>query len=141
MLYLKAGGVIIMIVKKEEGFTFIEILISMLIILLIIPTIISLSRLTMIGNVYSRQASQAIAYIQDKMEELINEATTKEGYSNLSDGENFVFVGKVKAKRLWDIIPDPPSIPYSKKVIVTISWPVASDTPHTKTMTTYIARP
>ncbi|MFH1561903.1 MAG: prepilin-type N-terminal cleavage/methylation domain-containing protein [Nitrospirota bacterium] len=130
-----------MIIKKEEGFTFIEILISMLIIFFVIAAIISLSRLTMIGNVYSRQASQSIAYIQDKMEELKNEAGTKEGYGNLSDNEDFVFVGKVQAKRQWDIIPNPPSVPYCKKVTVTISWPINSGTPHTKTMTTYMARP
>lgn len=127
--------------KKDEGFTLIEILISMLIILFVVMAIISLSRLTTIGTIYSRQASEAIAHIQYKMEELRNEATTKESYRNLSDNEDFVFVGKVKAKRQWDITPNPPSVPYYKQVTVTISWPVNSDTPHIKTMTTYIARP
>ena len=105
--------------KREGGFTLIEVLISMLLLLLGIAGVLSMQLTSMKATSFSRHATEATIVLEDKMEELSAIKTL-----NLTDGNDVVnaqaLVG-TEYTRTWTLSADP-TVVELVNLKVSVSW-------------------
>jgi len=108
--------------RKSQGFTLIEIMIAIFLLVVAMLGVISVTVMVIKGNSFSKTMTTATTLAADKMEELKNKA-----YGSLAGGgpetQESIFT------RTWTVTDGPPYITYvdpnkpvMKTVVVTVAW-------------------
>jgi type IV pilus assembly protein PilV len=107
--------------RKKQGFTLIEIMIAIFLLVVAMLGVISVTVMVIKGNSFSKTMTTATTLAADKMEELKNTA-----YASLADGtdtQESIFT------RTWAVTDGPPYITYvdpnnpvMKTVVDTVAW-------------------
>jgi prepilin-type N-terminal cleavage/methylation domain-containing protein len=112
--------------KKQEGFTLIEVMAGMIILSLGLLLLLPMMVTSMQANDFARGSTEASMLIKDKMEELKNTYPPTSGVDS---------VGTVQ--RTWTAT----SISYNLwRLDVTIGWTDRNDRAHSNTVTSYMSR-
>jgi type IV pilus assembly protein PilV len=115
---MRIGGFTMRRFKDAEGFTLLEVMITVVILAIGLLGLAGLQIVAIKGNSFGQQMSVASTLAQNQLEELRQTA-----YSSLSDGFDTYIdqVNGVTYNRAWDVIPDV-NHPDWMRVEVTISW-------------------
>jgi len=111
--------------KNVKGFTLVEILIAILLLVIALVGLASVTVSVIKGNDLSRMVTTATTLAKDKMEELKNLSTTSAGYDALIDGSPTVL--EAIYTRAWTVgavgvtAPDDDTTKM-KKITVTVTW-------------------
>ena len=96
----------------QKGFTMIEILVAIFIIMVALMGILTVASMVISGNTYSRDFTTAITLSQEKLEELKND-----GYDNLTGGTGSSSIYTTT----WSVTDDNPEADM-KTVTASTSW-------------------
>jgi prepilin-type N-terminal cleavage/methylation domain-containing protein len=109
--------------RREEGFTLLEVMVSMIIfatgLLMMVPMIVTSIK----SNEFADMSTRAAHFIQAKMEEIKNTHNFTSGYDN-PDGRT----------RTWTIVNNGPNL---KTITVQMDWVDQDGRPHSNVTTTY----
>ncbi len=98
---------------SSQGFTLIEIMIAVFLIVVVMMGVISVTAMVIKGNSFSKMMTTATTLAKDKMEQLKND-----GYDALvtgSDTQESIY------NRTWTVANDTPAAGM-KTVVVTVAW-------------------
>jgi len=115
---MRTGGSTMRRLKNAEGFTLLEVMITVVILAIGLLGVAGLQIVAIKGNSFGQQMSVASTLAQNQLEELRQTA-----YSSLSDGFDTYIdqVNGVTYNRAWDVIPDV-THPDWMRIEVTVSW-------------------
>jgi len=99
--------------RKNQGFTLIEIMIAIFLLVVAMLGVISVTVMVIRGNAFSKTMTTATTLAADKMEELKNTA-----YASLADGTD---TQETLYTRTWDVTADSPATGMST-LVVTVAW-------------------
>ena len=99
--------------RKNQGFTLIEIMIAIFLLVVAMLGVISVTVMVIKGNSFSKTMTTATTLAADKMEELKNTA-----YASLADGTD---TQETLYTRTWDVTADSPATGMST-LVVTVAW-------------------
>lgn len=127
---------------NHGGFTLIEILITIFLLVVALVGLASVTVSVIKGNDLSKMMTTATTLAKDKMEEIKNAAATQTGYDALAGGSETV---ETIYTRTWAIGAVGASAPDNdqtkmKKITVTITWSWNGQN-HTVTLNTIVSRP
>lgn len=107
--------------KGEQGFTLIEVLIALLLLLIGVAGVLSLQMVSMRATSYSRHATEATIVAEDKMEELmlVEAADIIHGDSDIVDSQG-VDAADGDYNRSWTAVV--PETPGTIAIEVTVQW-------------------
>jgi len=111
--------------KDGKGFTLIEVLIAILLLVIALVGLASVTVSVVKGNDLSRMVTTATTLAKDKMEELKNLSVTSAGYDALTDGSQTGL--ETIYTRAWTVgavgatAPDNDTTKM-KKITVTVTW-------------------
>lgn len=116
----------------ERGFTVVEVLIALLVLVIGMAGILSLQLTSTQATAFSRHATEATVLAEDKMEDL----RTQPAAALVSDDDQVNARGELDLEglyiRVWVIAPGPPI-----GMTVTVSWLEQGDTTATQERETY----
>ena len=115
--------------SNNNGFTLIEIMIAILILVVALLGMAGVTVSVINGNAFSKEVTSATTLAQDKMEELKNTA-----YGSIVSGSDTDSI----YSRTWAVTADSP-IADTKTVEVTVSWSRGGNT-HNITLKTIVAQ-
>ena len=122
--------------EGEGGFTLIEVLVAMGILVFGLLAVGTMQMSAIRGNYFSGNTSAALTLASEKMEDLLNQNwetgadlvdTTTANNTNLSsittvDFEDTVNLGGTPYRRVWNIANSSGSMPTSKAMTVIVTW-------------------
>jgi type IV pilus assembly protein PilV len=128
--------------RNNRGFTFIEVLVAICLLVIALMGLASVTVSVIKGNDLSKMVTSATTLARDKMEELKNAAATQAGYTAITDGGDTV---ETVYTRQWAVGAVGATAPENdttkmKKIVVTVTWNWNGQ-PHTVTINTIITKP
>lgn len=118
--------------KDDKGFTFIEIMIAVFLLVTALLGLISTTGMVINSNSFSKMMSTATTLAQDKMEELRNTS-----YTGISEAGSPETVESIYTRR-WTVASNVPATGM-KTIAVTVSWSWKGST-HSVTMNGIVAQ-
>jgi prepilin-type N-terminal cleavage/methylation domain-containing protein len=112
--------------RKQEGFTLIEVMAGMIILSLGLLLLLPMMVTSMRANEFARGSTEASMLIKDKMEELKNMNPPTSGVDSVGFVQRAWTVSNV-SWNLW-------------RLDVTINWNDRNERPHSNTVTSYMSR-
>ena len=98
---------------NNKGFTLVEIMIAIFILVIALLGLISVTVMVIKGNSFSKTMTTATTLAKDKMEQLKNT-----GYDSSPGGPE---TAESIYTRTWTVTPNDPA-PNMKKIVVTVTW-------------------
>lgn len=122
--------------RGQGGFTLIEVMIAMLLLLIGVAGVLSLQMVSVRATSFSRHATEATIVAEDKMEELMTMGTTSPLFIDGTDDvdEMSRTDGNDEYTREWVLIVDPADVDITI-VNVIVSWTERGIEPHSITLT------
>jgi Tfp pilus assembly protein PilV len=134
---------IIFKIGNGKGFTFVETLITILLLIIALVGLASVTVSVIKGNDLSKLSTTASTLAKDKMEELKNASVTAAGYSALASGSEAnlqsIYTRTWTVGAVGTTAPDN-DMTKMKKITVTVTW-IWNGLPHTVTLSTIFSNP
>jgi prepilin-type N-terminal cleavage/methylation domain-containing protein len=127
---------------NRDGFTLIEVLIAMFLLVIAIVGLASVTVSVIKSNDLSKMVTTATTRAKDKMEELKNAGKTQAGYDGLANGGDTVETIYVRQWTMGAVGAAAPDndMTKMKKITVTVTW-MWNGKSHTVTLDTIISKP
>jgi type IV pilus assembly protein PilV len=130
--------------KNRNGFTFIEVLMAIFLLVIALVGLASVTVSVIKGNDLSKMVTTATTLAKDKMEELKNSSATQAGYTGIPVGGYSDTVPTPYARQ-WTVAAVGTTVPANdttrmKRITVAVTW-TWNGQPHNVTLNTIISRP
>ena len=102
-------------VKKNDGFTLLEVLVGLVLLAISILAIAAMQFTAIRSNHFSGSLTQAAILAEDKMEELKNIP-----YANVNTGSDSVTIAGISFARQYNVVEDAGN--FAKTITVTVQW-------------------
>ena len=131
--------------RNHKGFTLVEIMIAIFILVIALLGLISVTVMVIKGNSFSKTMTTATTLAKDKMEQLKNTSygslAGSTDYAKLDSTVQATQTAESIYTRRWIVSSDPPGSPAAgmKKIEVTVTWNWQG-TDHNAILTTIVAQ-